>query len=119
MKTIHLSDLVDQVRKVAAQYPDFIYTKTPGGRCLYGPTKKNPHGCIMGKALQDLGLPLPPEGEGISTFLAHAAEFLITPDDQARLLYWLDEVQAAQDSGVSWGQAVSDATLNPRCLPAY
>lgn len=106
-----LDDVVSKVREVAAERPDFVYQSLqtdPLGfniRCFYRHGEKP--GCIIGQALDRLDYVVPSslEGENVYRVLDH---LFGEPqaDDRAN---WLRFVQARQDGGSTWGEAVQYA----------
>lgn len=106
--------IIAEVRKIAAEQPDHVYDRD---NCWYRDPLNNEPACIMGKALANLGL-LPPsegdtyfEGKGIDKVL----EILgINASISEKL--WLVYVQQAQDGRTgeiqarkSWGCSVQYA----------
>ena len=122
--------LVQEVRDIAQELPEYVYNQVPGLGCCYPPDEGNPHGCIIGYALRRRGCTELEEGDyagkGSGMFIntalklrAHSAGVDLSPE---MLLHvqWLQRVQQAQDRGVSWGVAVSDADVaRPLDMGAY
>jgi len=114
--TFTAEDVVAEVRKIAGEMPDFVYTDQgadlgPGAftPCSYlGRAIGDEQGqaCIVGTALQRLGVSrddlLKVEERGsINALLSLGVARELSPT-----LYWLSHVQQAQDTGFSWGDAV-------------
>ena len=106
---IKVSDLWAEVKKVAAEQPDYVYEEK---YCQYQHGGKP--SCIVGHALHRLGVS--PEtlkvldekngGGGIPAFgLPNEFPDLIEMDSEASL-FALSEAQEAQDSRLPWGEAV-------------
>jgi hypothetical protein len=114
-----VADVIREIRALAAERPDFIYRQpVPGEGCKYvhrrssGTVIPN-EGCIVGQACARLGWIPPEEWEGTS-----AVRLLDLPrdPDTARPITpegdWITEVQAAQDGGNTWADAVAQADEN-------
>lgn len=112
--------IAKQVRKIAKERPDFVYTDqvTYGvrvdGRCSYlGRSVAEPNigqGCIVGQALQDLGVTREEMVKADIECLSASEvieKFGISSND--KYLRFLDTVQESQDTGYSWEQAVKNA----------
>lgn len=109
--------LVDAVRKLAAENPDFMYTRqdasnpTPDevfAACNYYPTEGNPQGCIIGAAMRSLGHDLDaPAWRCIAAYEALGDTFGEAIDHGTQA--WATAVQANQDAGMTWSQAVRAA----------
>lgn len=113
---ISLEDLVQEVREIAENNPDFVYfeDKTPNpygpGRCYY--TKDSRPSCIIGRALFNLGISIETLrsmdvddndnlfGTGISNFFRPETKL-----DSDRM-HWLSHVQVEQDAEIPWGRCV-------------
>lgn len=115
MNTITKEDVINEVRKLAAERPDFIYTQQGQvwdnySTCSYVSAKLGEtygEGCIVGQALQRLGVSKDRldnlEGNGASSVLA---DLEILPVGDKGTLSWLDRVQLKQDLGLSWGESI-------------
>lgn len=107
---LNATDVVNEIRKVAAEQPDFIYNgDTFPIECLY--TKNadgSPGGCIVGRALMRLNVEeevlVKNDGRGASGVLS---ELGIGGD--IFVMHWINEVQEIQDSGKTWAEAVQSA----------
>ena len=109
---IKVSDLWAEVKRVAAEQPDYVYDK-PDGNCSYEVGGKP--SCLVGHAMFRLGMPLDlirrcdragAIGHVLDEF---GGEFDESGDDKGvyrTLLVW---AQGGQDSGLPWGEAVSEA----------
>ncbi len=113
-------DIVARVRAIAAAQPDRRYKKpVVGGNCMYVHGDKP--GCIMGQALHAEGVPLDVlaecEGRSVINVIWHLEDW-ITREDLNPWVTWLGYVQASQDSGKTWGEAVQHADhLVPDAVP--
>lgn len=105
-----------QVRKIAEERPDFVYTDQSVevsdvedcsyfGRSVYDPDVGQ--GCIVGQALKDLGVTKEEmikadiENHFASSALKRLGIFSMEEYDK-----FLDTVQYNQDAGLSWGMAI-------------
>ena len=96
-----------QVRNAAAAFPDRTY-QSAGGACQYSPDDRNPSGCIVGLAMRRLGVDL--DGESFEAVGAvTAVSCRLSRDLDVRFQDWLGTVQAAQDAGDMWANAVAHA----------
>lgn len=107
-------DLVQtKVREFAALAPEFTYNAEFSGGCVYTPDYDNPVGCLIGAALLDMNLP-PEWGDTKDWDDTGSVECLIDWWDSngfdvtgtMRCRDWLRDVQAAQDGGANWADAV-------------
>jgi hypothetical protein len=113
--TITPTDVLDEVVRIGATMPDVVYDKSAMEGCLYNPTAENPHGCIIGFALRNLGIEVGEqwEGEGaadVITGILYGSEAVrIDLDGELAdpVLLRLNRIQTRQDGGASWGTAVS------------
>lgn len=103
--------LVSEVRKLAAERPDFTY-KTPEWEisCLYWHKETGTPGCIFGHALANLGVDVSriTRSNAIDIALPEIIgnDYYKIPSD---IRMWFNQVQEYQDVGISWGEAVVDA----------
>lgn len=131
MKSFTPQDVVQKIRELAQNQPDFIYTEQPEYKRLLDGTPHEPNAqcsyvagaigattgqaCIVGQALSSLGVP-----EGIlRQFEGDAGGDLVSslsvPDESASTAvtfqrhHWINDVQAHQDGGLTWSHAVSFA----------
>lgn len=103
-----LDELETEVRRLAAEKPDFVYEKPVNSHiCKYvvedeGRLKGS---CIMGQALINLGVSARElshwEGTGIGAIVANQG---ISGERN-----WIAQVQYAQDRDASWGDAIKHA----------
>lgn len=106
---IKVSDLWAEVKKVAAEQPDYVY---PEQYCRYQNDGKP--SCIVGQALYRLGMPVSVLVEidaahgqgGISAYGLPYERPDLFVDDSASDLFALAEAQEAQDNRLPWGEAV-------------
>lgn len=119
---ITIDELIDKVREIASEEPDFNYRATNGliGTCSYfGPIGGGEgSGCIVGRALialdvdmskvreweDDPNIPTP-----IDELLYERVVDVVFKVDEHDKVLWVDRVQRCQDSGDSWGEAVKFA----------
>ena len=102
-------DLIDEVRKIAKEMPDFVYaTPFTKGCSYFGREVGDPTGqcCIMGQAFKNLKIDtskIDETHENISTVgdLILAEDIPVTYLDTSQV-EWLDNVQLLQDEGISW-----------------
>jgi len=111
--TVTTKQVQDEVRKIAAEFPDVLYAQRAAAGCLYAPDPGNPHGCLIGFALRRLGVTeldeRAEEAEGI--MIEWPGEF---PDTKAlhEALMWLVYAQDYQDEGYSWSASVAAADFD-------
>lgn len=113
-----IEDVLNEVIRLSEEDPDFVYTTQPGrgdstpcgytgmypGTC-YG------RSCIVGQALQNLGVPKDDlidlsdcASEVLTDYLNIHAKY---HDDADRLIY-LNNIQSNQDQGMPWGESVTE-----------
>lgn len=114
MSNITTQDLIDEVRKIAKEMPDFVYaTPFTKGCSYFGRQIGDPTGqcCIMGQAFKNLGVDTSEIGEtheGVSTVGELIMDSLIPVTYlNYSQVNWLNNVQRLQDEGFSWGESVS------------
>lgn len=112
LMAITLPQIVNEIRRLAAETPDFIYKAQ--GACVYV-EKMADHSyrksCIVGHALVNLGvdpatLDVPPCS---STHLLVERLRIVGPQSPRLRIEWIWEVQFCQDLCMSWGRAVEAA----------
>ena len=109
---IKVSDLWAEVKKVAAEQPDYVYEK-PADGCAYEVDGKP--SCLVGHAMFRLGMPLDlirrcdSEGPIEHVLDEVCGEFDESGDDRGVYRTLLGWTQGAQDSGKPWGEAVSES----------
>ena len=109
---IRVSDLWAEVKKVAAEHPDYVYER-PADGCVYEVDGKP--SCLVGHAMFRLGMPLDlirrcDSAGAIEHVLDEVCgEFDESGDDERVYRTLLGWAQGAQDSGKPWGEAVSEA----------
>lgn len=115
MSLPELEKVVAEVRRIAAENPDFIYENSVG--CAYGrrdaDTGEVVPDCLIGHAFYALGV----SGETLAEWggadspkvseliMRHYTPGLVT----SRESIWLEEVQSGQDNNLPWIAAVSVA----------
>ena len=123
MSSGRLAPMVREVRRLAAERPDFVYDDQPE---RIGATRPYHHGadgegngagCIIGEAAKALGasratLRRMDDGrtlrEALSLALRRPIAASVTRGEQ-EAIWWLGSVQVSQDMGESWGSAVEKA----------
>ena len=113
-----LDDVISEVRRVAAERPDYVYVNpegekaTPDGSvtCAYY-TEDGCPSCIIGFG----AAPLLTEderkaevynGSGADVFIRNNIPGLSREENASQKLNWLRRVQWYQDHGTPWGEAV-------------
>lgn len=118
-----IPEIVAEVRRLANEYPDFVYSLPhAAGTCdnVTGGDPKYPDlkGCIIGQAVRNLGFWIPEccRVWTVDQLLSRLHDANWQPkqgvahqDIRGLLLGWLTVVQSAQDEGVSWSEAVQAA----------
>lgn len=109
-----IDQIIEQVRRLATEYPDTVYPQPEPGKCLYtvGACGSG-SGCIVGQAI----IAVKPD---LAETLAHIDE--LTPNKPVHSLVgrleikctqeklsWLGKVQRKQDDGKRWHEAVEAA----------
>lgn len=126
MKHINLLDLENEVRRLAAENPDFVYEGAVEDRygsqyvsCFY--TAKGDDGnltgsCLFGQALINLGA---------DPYELHSYEHASISDvlERAMLIShsrskWFNEVQDGQDAKMTWSVAVAEADRHQKTRAA-
>ena len=120
--TTTTKDLIEEVKKIASEDPDFIYTAK---HCSYfGQEVGDPTGqcCIVGQAFKNLnidtfgieenGKPLY-KGSGKTTspnisMVIQRGMVNIEVDSELDII-WLSKVQSVQDRNKPWGEAIASA----------
>jgi len=127
-----LDDLVNAVREVAAERPDFIYKRRTYTNhekvCVYTEPDGTPS-CIIGVALARVGDPVPSWDEdrfyspsvdreltifGTRVWLDYfGIDNIWNESDEVRSrIHWLNYLQNQQDNGATWSEAVEWADRN-------
>ncbi len=115
---ITVDDVVNEVRSIATERPEFIYLEQPleneetrSTTCSYlsaGLYTDEGEGCIVGQALSKLGIT---DDELRRVENAGAADALIAVGVKGardlRGFHWLNSVQSQQDIGMPWGDAIA------------
>ena len=106
-------DVLNEVIRLSQEDPDFVYTAQPGREgaisCGYAglaPGTTEGRSCIVGQALQNLGVPKDELIHLVTDASAVLRELHIEDDDNLDVLRTLNEVQENQDMGLSWGESV-------------
>lgn len=105
-------DVLNEVIRLSQEDPDFVYT-TQHGRgsnypCGYAgmaPGTTKGRSCIIGQALQNLGVP----ADKLSHLYHMASKVMkdvLHIEGSADVFALLDKVQLYQDAGLSWGESV-------------
>lgn len=115
--TLTIHNVIGEVRKLAAERPDFNYREQPmehpetrADQCSYvyasvGVTEGE--GCIIGQALQRLGVSEETLLENDTVFASAFLLNLGVTETDLTSYRWIDRVQSLQDTGKTWGEAVS------------
>lgn len=115
------TELEAEVRKLAAEHPDNIYTKpnAQGAGCFYGKgtCTDGSCGCIVGQALARLGVSVLELDVKLIGYVPEVMSHLCISDPKKRQS-WLFNVQRRQDLGKTWGEAVEWAD-NYTLLPIH
>ena len=119
---ITLQQVVDKVREVAKERPEFVYRDQPGAgadECSYTSAaigSDEGEGCIIGQALMRCGLSREMLEEmqdgkacGISDFLPVLIGHVEQASYRDPRVRWMLVAQNAQDTGSSWADAVAQA----------
>lgn len=105
-----VTELIAEVRRLAAAMPDFVYCNFASGECsnLDGGDINYPDhcGCIIGQAWRNVGGPDLSQypTETITTLLVEEFPYLEPTLSQVK---WLQAVQCKQDQHWTWCSAVS------------
>lgn len=117
---ITTEQVVNEVRRLAAEQPDFVYVNPvdpENADCLYVHNwgvldQPVVGGCIAGQALLNLGVPAwklhEEEYTSVGAILSKVGVTVDRGSDRDDL-DWLDNVQAKQDIKIPWGAAVTAA----------
>jgi hypothetical protein len=108
---ITIDQLITEVRRLAAEKPDYVYTPAFNDKttiaCWYqAPGKEH---CIFGQALANIGVTVPYDNEGSRIRLLITSMDAIEHTRDEKKLDWCTNAQNAQDRGNSWSQAILDA----------
>ncbi len=101
---IKVSEIIREVKRLAAESPDNVYNPNGAG-CSYtlGDNTNGSRGCIVGQALKALGVDLAALREGIIEVCLNRIPHESDVDNG---ILWLAGVQGCQDSRNPWGEAV-------------
>ena len=116
MASYALQNLVDEVKKLAKEQPDFIYippeSKEAGGwRVCYYDKGNNCSGCIFGQAISRINstfsfVKYNPDNNGNTNIRRLIEDNIDVTDEDRCLINWCTTVQNRQDKGYSWSEAV-------------
>ena len=114
-KKITGEQLIETVRAVAHEHPNFVYNshEVPGKACFYRNEITGEPDCIIGRALDALGVL--PEEMGLNNtvsvliLLGTLSDSGLVEEISQSQMNWLCRVQSYQDSGDTWGDAVRKA----------
>lgn len=105
------SRLRDEVYKLAAEQPDYIYADPDNNGCYYSYAsgQKDGPGCIVGQAMYRMGVCVRNLDEKYESDSATICSILLhyAPKCSNVDRIFLSTVQNAQDSGRSWEEAVA------------
>lgn len=100
----------------AQSHPNFVYGTgySSSATCCYYPDSKSPVGCIVGHAARSVGHSLDRHGSaGVLTALQGAIGVELYACDRSKsvnlIVSGLGTLQAEQDQGRSWGEALASA----------
>jgi hypothetical protein len=105
--------VIEEIRKLAAEYPDVVYESDDPGNCFYTQGKCGPgSGCIIGQAIQRAMPDKTPSLEyidfnGVVGFysMSSSVGLNMAAVDQG----WASNVQILQDKKFTWAEAVEEA----------
>lgn len=125
--TINMTDLADEIRKVAEASPDVVYqeraevldapmsaAKWESSERRYCRYQAGGKGCcIVGVALENLGVPVerlaeydgPTERSFYGVFMEFPEDFFV---DEEAAFSLVRNAQSRQDDGLPWGECVSE-----------
>lgn len=113
-----VTQIIAAVREAAAERPDHVYVRAPLGRCQYVDRNGEIHpGCLVGHGFWRRGLIGPSFIDASTNRLG--VDVLMSDlhlDPSAAQGIWLNCVQAYQDGGYTWGNAVSSADAEALAL---
>jgi hypothetical protein len=117
IKDIPMTDLVAEIRRIAAESPNYVYQQVQrDGRsaCEYVEYAGDQliGSCIVGRALVNLGVD--PASLTFSNDFTPTAWGLLRDAGHNSLageIDWIQSVQAGQDQGWAWGEAVQHADV--------
>lgn len=109
-----VADVVNQVRNLAAGSPEYVYwaPEEPAANGMPGCSYVNGvggKGCIVGQALTNLGVTKDELAKHEGTRAGVVVPYLLGVEEGTQKLAWLDAVQARQDDGCEWAEAVAHA----------
>ena len=113
---ITAKQILKTVKELAKENPDTVYVSpNDEGLCFYtkGACSNGTEGCIIGQALVKLGVPketlaeLDEKSQDITGLLRNLDMVDLATFDDNDYLDELTKIQNRQDSGCSWGEAVS------------
>jgi hypothetical protein len=115
--TISDEALVAEVRRLAAESPDFVYRRpgrdrASGPECFYVHKTEDGEqvgGCLIGQALINLGVPIDEVAELDTLDIGGAEDVLPQFGIHTHEAVWAGWVQHYQDTGDRWGVAVMKA----------
>lgn len=113
LKDIDLNKLAAEMRSIAEAWPHVVYNDgliDEGNGCTYHACHRNPFGCLVGAALDNLGLDVNDIGNGLEQYSGIATNLSRNNFDvTSPIAQWIISVQTAQDSRCSWGEAIATA----------
>lgn len=123
--TVPASKVLETLSKVASERPEYVYeapahmTEDRALTCFYvhETDGEQTPGCLVGKVLNVLGIPLERlsayEGTGAYSVTERVLDVQGEPDAISDVLNSLAAAQDAQDNGATWGDALERATRKP------
>lgn len=121
IQDIPLTEIIAEIRRIAAESPDYVYKPVVKPNSLSLETceyvERSADGelvgsCIVGRALVNLGVP-PEVLTFTSDYTPTAFGLLADPDGdgEGTEIIWIQRVQSGQDEKMSWGDAVARADV--------
>lgn len=101
---IRIDQLKEEVLRIAAESPEFVYPVSEMEGCSYNPNGIQP-ACIFGQAFINLGHPVFDRNEGLAIHEVLSAQYGID-SGHGDLVERFSFVQSNQDNGKPWGVAV-------------
>lgn len=116
MTTKSLDTIIENIRELADEYPDVVYsledTVDTGAECSYFKGEAGPgEGCIVGQAslsslIEEAGLD---DKSTAGNKINHLRDKGYLTDVTRHKRNWVGQVQSLQDDEVAWGEAVNRA----------
>jgi len=102
--------MISEVRRIAKEYPNAVYSMDNLVFCCYTKGKCGPgFGCLLGQAMQSAGLRHIANQADEQGEKAISELFNVLNIHNANDRMWLSDVQGQQDRGATWEEAVKFA----------